>query len=134
MKLGLTRRTAADIAQDCRLRDGWLCSAEQSYCPIVHGGPVKLLNTSGTDTVTELLTALTVHSSVYCLSELRAPWGFQVDGAAVAKFHLVLEGACWLQADGVSPVRLAAGELVILSGASGTRCATSWTHRCSASI
>jgi Cupin len=56
-----------------------------------------------------------VHSSVYCLSELRGPWGFQVDGANVAKFHLVLEGACWLQADCVHPVRLGAGDLVILS-------------------
>ncbi len=75
---------------------------------------MKLLNTPRTDTVTELLTALTVHSSVYCLSELRAPWGFEVCGVNVAKFHLVLEGACWLQADGADPVRLAAGELVIL--------------------
>lgn len=76
---------------------------------------MKLLNTSRTDTVTELLSALTVQSSVYCLSELRAPWGFQVAGVNVAKFHLVLEGACWLLADGGSPVRLAAGDLVILS-------------------
>jgi AraC-like DNA-binding protein len=55
------------------------------------------------------------HSSVYCLSELRAPWGFQVSGASVAKFHLVLEGACLLQDDGADPVRLTAGDLVILS-------------------
>jgi len=76
---------------------------------------VQLLNTPPRDTVTELLTALTVQSSVYCLSELRAPWGFEVSGANVAKFHLVLEGECWLHADSVSPVRLGAGELVILS-------------------
>jgi AraC-like DNA-binding protein len=76
---------------------------------------VRLLNTARTDTITELLSALTVQSSVYCLSELRAPWGFQVDGANVAKFHLVLEGACWLRAEAVDPVPLAAGELVILS-------------------
>jgi AraC-like DNA-binding protein len=76
---------------------------------------VQLLNTPPRDAVTELLTALTVHSSVYCLSELRAPWGFEVGGASVAKFHLVLEGECWLHPDGHSPVRLSAGDLVILS-------------------
>jgi len=76
---------------------------------------VQLLNTPPRDAVTELLTALTVHSSVYCLSELRAPWGFEVGGANVAKFHLVLEGKCWLHADGISPVHLSAGDLVILS-------------------
>ncbi len=75
---------------------------------------MRLLNTSGSDGITEFLTALTVRSSVYCLSELRAPWGFEVDGANVAKFHLVLDGQCWLLADGASPVRLTAGELVIL--------------------
>jgi AraC-like DNA-binding protein len=76
---------------------------------------VHLLNTPPRDTVTEMLTALTVQSSVYCLSELRAPWGFEVGGANVAKFHLVLEGECWLHAGTLSPVRLGAGELVILS-------------------
>jgi AraC-like DNA-binding protein len=76
---------------------------------------MELLNTSPRDTVTELLDALRVHSSVYCLSDLRAPWGFEVDGANVAKFHLVLEGGCWLRAAGADPVRLGAGELVILS-------------------
>lgn len=76
---------------------------------------MKLLNTAPHDAVTRLLSELKVHSSVYCLSELRAPWGFGVDGAAMAKFHLVLEGECWLQADGLDPVRLGPGELVILS-------------------
>jgi AraC-like DNA-binding protein len=75
---------------------------------------VRLLSAASSDAVSDLLTALTVRSSVYCLSELRAPWGFQVDGANVAKFHLVLDGQCWLLADGASPVRLTAGELVIL--------------------
>jgi AraC-like DNA-binding protein len=75
---------------------------------------VRLLNASGSDRVSALLTALTVRSSVYCLSELQAPWGFRVEGANTAKFHLVLDGQCWLLADGASPLRLTAGELVIL--------------------
>jgi len=75
---------------------------------------MKLLNDAPTDAVTELLAALRVDSSVYCLSDLGAPWGFVVDGADTAKFHLVLDGACWLQAEGLDPVRLGAGELAIL--------------------
>src|SRR5262249_57004061 len=31
-----------------------------------------------------------------------------------AKFHLVLDGACWLQTEGLDPVRLSAGQLAIL--------------------
>jgi AraC-like DNA-binding protein len=75
---------------------------------------MRLLNDAPPDTVTELLAALKVSSTVLCLSDLGAPWGFAVEGANVAKFHLVLEGACWLQATGVDPVRLGTGELAIL--------------------
>jgi AraC-like DNA-binding protein len=75
---------------------------------------MRLLNDASSDAVTELLAGLKVHSSVYCLSDLGAPWGFAVDGADTAKFHLVLEGACWLQAGSFDPVRLGTGELAIL--------------------
>jgi len=75
---------------------------------------MRLLNDAPSDEVTELLASLKVHSSVYCLSDLGAPWGFAVDGADTAKFHLVLEGACWLQAGSLDPVRLGTGELAIL--------------------
>jgi AraC-like DNA-binding protein len=76
---------------------------------------MQRLNTAPHDTVTELLATLSVRSTVYCLSELREPWGFEVDGANVAKFHLVLAGACWLNLARHEPARLQAGDLVILS-------------------
>jgi AraC-like DNA-binding protein len=76
---------------------------------------MQLLNAAPHDTVTELLAALRVRSTVYCLSELREPWGFEVDGANVAKFHLVLAGSCWLDLAGREPAQLRAGDLVILS-------------------
>lgn len=75
---------------------------------------MKLLNSAPSDTVTELLSRVRVSSSIYCLSELGAPWGFEVDGTDFAKFHLVIDGACWLRPKGLDPVRLSARELVIL--------------------
>src|SRR5262249_4465028 len=77
--------------------------------------PMRLLNTAPRDAVDELLSTLRVHSTVYCLSELRAPWGFEVDGTNVAKFNLVLAGSCWLDLSGHEPARLQPGDLVILS-------------------
>jgi AraC-like DNA-binding protein len=68
------------------------------------------------DAIAATLAAVSVRSSVYCLSELRAPWGFRVDGANVAKFHLVLGGSAWLEVPGQEAVRLATGDLVILPG------------------
>src|SRR6516165_136027 len=75
---------------------------------------MRLLNTSPHDAVTELLASLRMRSTVYCLSELRAPWGFEVDGANVPKFHLVLAGSSWLSLAGREPIQLQAGDLVSL--------------------
>jgi hypothetical protein len=75
---------------------------------------MQLLNTAPDDAVTELLAALAVRSSVYCLSDLGAPWGFAVDGVNVAKFHVVLDGGCWLRPAGTAPHWLGCGDLVIL--------------------
>src|SRR5260221_10820443 len=76
--------------------------------------PVKLLNTAAEDDATGLLAALAVRSSVYCVSDLGAPWGFEVAGADVAKFHVVLDGGCWLRLARTAPVRLERGGLSIL--------------------
>src|SRR5260221_14340915 len=75
--------------------------------------PVKLLNTAAEDDATGLLAALAVRSSVYCVSDLGAPWGFEVAGADVAKFHVVLDGGCWLRLARTAPVRLERGGLAI---------------------
>ena len=71
------------------------------------------------DAVTEVLRAVKVHSTVYCLSELHAPWGLRIGRDAAAKFHLVLEGRCWLQLDETPPIAISSGELVVLPRGNG---------------
>jgi AraC-like DNA-binding protein/mannose-6-phosphate isomerase-like protein (cupin superfamily) len=66
------------------------------------------------DAVSEVLRSLAVRSTIFCLSELRAPWAFRVDGENVPKFHLVLEGSASLSCGGEPPVRLGAGDLAVL--------------------
>lgn len=67
------------------------------------------------DVLSELLRSIRVHSTIYCHSELTAPWGFRVDARAVASFHLVIEGTCWLEVqDGARPILLTKGDLVVL--------------------
>lgn len=77
------------------------------------------LNQHPHDPVSELLRDVRVHSSVYCLSDLRAPWGFRVKDSTAAKFHLVLEGSCVLQLDGGEQVDLGCGDLVLLPTGAG---------------
>jgi AraC-like DNA-binding protein len=66
------------------------------------------------DAVSDALRSLNVRSSVFCVSDMGAPWAFAVDGADVAKFHLVVTGSAWLRIDGRDPLPLGTGDLVIL--------------------
>ncbi|HEX9505399.1 MAG TPA: AraC family transcriptional regulator [Acidimicrobiia bacterium] len=80
---------------------------------------MERLNRHSNDELSELLRAVNVHSSVYCVSNLRAPWGFRVADSAVAKFHLLLEGSCVLTAKGEERIQLHAGEFVLLPHGDG---------------
>jgi AraC family transcriptional regulator, alkane utilization regulator len=66
------------------------------------------------DRVSDALRSLRVQSTVFCLSHLRAPWSFHVEGGAAAKFHLLLAGRAWLAVDGQEPVALECGDVALL--------------------
>jgi AraC family transcriptional regulator, alkane utilization regulator len=67
------------------------------------------------DGLTQILLRLTVTSSLYCVSEMTSPWGFRVAARSMPAFHLLTKGSAWLEVEGeVEPVRLEAGDLVIL--------------------
>jgi AraC-like DNA-binding protein len=72
------------------------------------------LASPGPDAVSAVLRSVAVRSTIFCLSELRAPWAFRVDGESVPKFHLVLEGSAFLSCGGEPPLALGAGDLVLL--------------------
>jgi mannose-6-phosphate isomerase-like protein (cupin superfamily) len=68
-----------------------------------------------TDELSRTLGALQVRSTVFCRSDLRAPWGFRVEGSPFAKFHLILSGESELLLDGESEsVQLSSGDVVLL--------------------
>jgi AraC-like DNA-binding protein len=71
------------------------------------------------DSLSDLLSSVKVHSAVYCVSDLRAPWGFHVADSTVAKFHLVLEGSCRLTLDAGAHTEVGCGDLVLLAGGAG---------------
>jgi AraC family transcriptional regulator, alkane utilization regulator len=82
----------------------------------------RLYDSLDEDVVNDVLTSLRVRSTVYCQSELRAPWGFAVRAREVSAFHLVIDGNCWLEVDDLAePVRLDRGDLVLLMTGRGHR-------------
>jgi AraC-like DNA-binding protein len=61
------------------------------------------------------LDAVRVRSTVYCRSDMRAPWGFGVKAHGNPSFHVVTRDECWLAIEGDDePLRLTAGDLVLL--------------------
>jgi AraC-like DNA-binding protein len=71
------------------------------------------------DGLSELLLRLTVSSTVYCFF-MSSPWGFKVPPRPVPAFHILTSGGGWLEVDGdPRPIRLSAGDLVILPRGDG---------------
>jgi AraC-like DNA-binding protein len=80
----------------------------------------RLTSFPSVDGLTQVLLRLTVTSSLYCVSEMTAPWGFRVAARSMPAFHLLTRGSAWLEVEGVPmPVRLEAGDLVILPRGEG---------------
>ena len=71
--------------------------------------------TATPDVVSDLLDAVRVRTTIFCRSDLRAPWGFGVRAHGNPTFHVVTKGACRLEVDG-SPraFELCEGDLVLL--------------------
>ena len=67
------------------------------------------------DVLSDILSTLRLRGTVYFEADFRAPWGMDMKGGAVANFHLVVEGCCWLRGPGDSGLRtLHKGDLVVL--------------------
>jgi AraC family transcriptional regulator, alkane utilization regulator len=72
------------------------------------------------DALSEVLATLRLTSTLYCRSELSAPWGLAFPSGRVAGFHAVRRGACWLRMGELEqPLSLAAGDMVVFPHGAG---------------
>lgn len=68
------------------------------------------------DVLTDVLTTLRLRGTVYFQADFGAPWGMDIKGGAVASFHLVVQGNCWLRGPGQEEIReLRKGDMVVLA-------------------
>jgi AraC-like DNA-binding protein len=75
----------------------------------------ELLTHFQEDVLADILQSIHLQSTLYCRAKMGAPWGFRVSQRAVASFHIVTGGTCWLTVEGIDkPVLLTEGDLVIL--------------------
>jgi AraC-like DNA-binding protein/mannose-6-phosphate isomerase-like protein (cupin superfamily) len=62
-----------------------------------------------------VLRGIRLRSSIYFRPEFRGPWGIRV-ARDCAVFHIVEQGSCWLEMDGMAePVGLAEGDFVVVT-------------------
>jgi AraC-like DNA-binding protein len=67
------------------------------------------------DVLSDILRSLQLRGSLYFRTELGAPWGLDVPSHEnVARFHVVVGGACYIAVSGRDPVRMEAGDLAIV--------------------
>jgi AraC-like DNA-binding protein len=67
------------------------------------------------DYLSEVLRDLRISCASYCRTEFAAPWGVAVPAHSQrARFHYVAEGSCWLCLPDREPLRLDAGDMVLL--------------------
>jgi AraC-like DNA-binding protein len=73
-----------------------------------------------TDPLGETLHLLRLTGTLYCRSELTAPWGVDLpafDGCMM--FHIITAGRCWLEVEGEEPCLLQQGSLVLVPHGNG---------------
>lgn len=72
-----------------------------------------------TDLLSAVLRDLRLAHASYGRSELTAPWGLAVPFEDGVRFHAVLQGRCWIRAEGIAPLLLEQGDVLLLPHGSG---------------
>ena len=74
------------------------------------------------DPLGEALHSLRMSGTLYCRSELSAPWALKLPvGKDCLSFHVVISGECWLEVEGTDPFRLLPGDLALVPHSDGHR-------------
>jgi AraC-like DNA-binding protein len=71
------------------------------------------------DIVADVVAATRHSSVVYSRNRFHAPWGIGIPAGAIASFHVVTTGSCWLVPDGDEPIPLAEGDVVLVPAGIG---------------
>ncbi len=67
------------------------------------------------DALSDVLSLLRVHGSVFCRAELSHPWGVHTLGSEAAIFHVAVRGGGWIRVEGEpEPRAFRAGDILVL--------------------
>ncbi len=66
------------------------------------------------DVLSDMLSAVRLRSTVFAQTLLPAPWGIRAEGGDFFAFHVIVRGRGHLEVDGLAPVEVVAGEVVVV--------------------
>ena len=66
------------------------------------------------DTLSLILDDIRLHGAVFRESQLSAPWALKLHTPGLTAFHIVARGQAWLRCQGAEPLKLQAGDIVLL--------------------
>ena len=67
------------------------------------------------DTLSRILDLLHFDATFYYATNFHSPWSIEVPAYRnVARFHYVIQGACWVRIEGVEPRLLLPGDIIII--------------------
>src|SRR5262249_43396282 len=74
---------------------------------------------NSSDFLSQILQDLRISGASYGRCTLTAPWGIDFPPQPEARFHFVVEGACWLRKGKDRPLALESGDVVLLPHGTG---------------
>jgi len=74
------------------------------------------------DLLSEIMQTVKLRGTVYFHARFHSPWGMQIPAGQFANYHIVTEGACWVETESLNdPVHLKkVSSIILLLAASGT--------------
>jgi AraC-like DNA-binding protein len=83
-----------------------------------------------TDPLGEALHLLRMRGAFYCRTEASEPWALEMPAIAdTVSFHVVVNGACWLEIPDTEPIELRPGDLALVPHGRGHTLASAVGHR-----
>ena len=68
------------------------------------------------DTLSLILTDIRLHGAIFRETQLSSPWALRLHTPGLTSFHIVTRGEAWLLRESAEPLKLQAGDIVMLPG------------------
>src|SRR4051794_10162143 len=77
--------------------------------------PTRRADPKPMDVLSDILDTVRLETTVFAQTWLKPPWGIRAEGREQFAFHVLPRGSGRLEVDGLNPVEIGAGDVVMLA-------------------